>query len=284
MTSYRRHLITGDPIVFAPERASRPGAFTGLASETRCPFCPGHEADTPPEIAQLGDPWRVRVVPNKYPPLDGAEVIVESNEHDATFESLADAEAIVRLYADRCRAHADAAHVALFKNEGARAGSSIAHLHSQLIPTPFVPVRIERELAAFARAAHCPLCEAIETHRRDALVIGETPSLVWLAPSASWMAYQQWIVPKRHVASLIDLSDAELAELAQLLRSAAASMRTVSDSFNWSFTSFSRAPAAHFYVDLFPRLTTVAGFELGTGTFVEIIDPAAAASRLRPTQ
>ncbi|HEX2120660.1 MAG TPA: DUF4921 family protein [Thermoanaerobaculia bacterium] len=284
MTSYRRHLITGDPIVFAPERAARPGAFTGSAAEARCPFCPGHEADTPPQIAQLGDPWRVRVVPNKYPPTGGAEVIVESNEHDAAFEHLPHAEELVRLYADRSRAHAEAAHVALFKNEGTRAGSSIAHVHSQLIPTPFVPLRIEREAAAFARAAHCPLCEAIETHRREELVIAETPAFVWLAPSASWMAYQQWLVPKRHVASLTELDDTELAELGALLRSAASAMRTTSDSFNWSFTSFSRAPAAHFYVDLFPRVTTIAGFELGTGTFVEIIDPAAAARRLRLRQ
>lgn len=283
MTSYRRHLITGDPIVFAPERAARPGAFTDSADDARCPFCPGHEADTPPPVAQLGDPWHVRVVPNKYPPLDGAEVIVESNDHDARFESLAHAEELVRLYADRCRAHADAAHVALFRNEGARAGSSIAHLHSQLIPTPFVPVRIERELAAFARAAHCPLCAAIETHRRDALLIRETATLVWLAPSSSWMAYQQWILPKRHVANFTDLADGELAELATLLQSAAAAMRTISESFNWSFTSFAGASVAHFYVDLFPRVTTVAGFELGTGTFVEIIDPAGAARRLRLT-
>src|SRR5688572_23813507 len=78
VTSFRRNRITGDPIVFAPERAARPRAFLDSSSEGRCPFCRGHEADTPPEIARAGDPWRARVVPNKYPSIPGAEVIIEA--------------------------------------------------------------------------------------------------------------------------------------------------------------------------------------------------------------
>lgn len=262
--SVRRNSLTGDPILFAPERAARPHAFGDARDDARCPFCAGHEEDTPPEILRVGDPWRVRVVPNQYPPIAGAEVIIESAEHDARFEN---AEA-VQVYAQRQRAHADAAYVALFKNEGARAGSSIAHVHSQLIPLPFVPPRVERESAAFAHA--CPLC--VEHPN----VIRETNAFTWFAPHASSMAYQQWIVPKRHVASVGELHDAELDALAALLRDASRAMLDISDAYNWMFVN-----TPHFYVDLFPRMTTLAGLELGTGTFVEIIDPAAAAERLR---
>jgi UDPglucose--hexose-1-phosphate uridylyltransferase len=268
VTSFRRNPLTGEPILFAPERAARPHAFAGSFDEERCPFCSGHEADTPPELARAGEPWRVRVVPNKYPPAGGAEVIIESPDHAATFDGIEHADEIVHVYAERLRAHRDAAYVALFKNEGARAGSSIAHVHSQLIPLPFVPPRIERERAAFAGG--CPLCAAPQN------MIRETNAFTWFAPYASSMAYQQWIVPKRHVASLGELDDDELAELAMLLRSAAAAMREIGDSYNWIFVN-----TPHFYVDLFPRLTTIAGLELGTGTFVEIVDPAAAAERLR---
>ncbi|MDP9192054.1 MAG: hypothetical protein M3P06_10190 [Acidobacteriota bacterium] len=273
--TFRAHPITGDPIVFAPERSSRPNAFGGGGGTDRCPFCPGHESDTPPTIASHGDPWRVRVFRNKYPSVENAEVIVESPEHDATFDRIAHGEDAVRVYVDRYRAHADAAHVSLFKNEGAGAGTSIPHIHSQVMPLPFVPPRVEREGKAFANAARCPLCETLEAH-----VIRETSAFTWLAPAASCMPYQQWIVPKRHIAEMSQFEAHEIAELAALLRSAAAAMLTLGDSYNWMFMNFPRRNTAHCYVELFPRLTAFGGFELGTGTFVEIVDPGMAAQRL----
>jgi UDPglucose--hexose-1-phosphate uridylyltransferase len=288
----RAHLITGEPILFAPERASRPGAFAGdHDAAERCPFCPGHEEDTPPQIAAIGEPWRVRVFPNKYPSVPSAEVIVESPHHDDTFDRIEHAEDVVRVYIERYRAHASAAYTCIFKNEGPLGGASIPHVHSQVMPLPFVPPRVEREANAFARAARCPLCTAIESHRRDGLVIRESSSFVWLTPVASWMVYQQWIVPKRHVPEMTAFDENERAELAMLLRAATRSMLKLSRSFNWSFQNFpreacpepSRRAAAHFYVDLFPRLTSIAGFELATGTFIEIIDPASASRRLAVT-
>lgn len=270
--TFRAHPITGDPIVFAPERATRPGAF-GDEPQARCPFCRGHESDTPPALATAGDPWRVRVIPNKYPALEGAEVIVESPEHNTAFESV-DAEEVVRSYVDRYRAHADAAHVALFKNHGTAAGASIPHLHSQLIPLPFVPPRIAREADAFAR--RCVLCDGVEGS-----LIRETAHFRWLAPHGSSMAYQSWIVPKRHVAEMSAFDAHELDELAALLQTASKAMLTLGDSYNWLFQNFARRDAAHCYVELFPRLTTFAGFELSTGTFIDIVDPADAAEQLR---
>lgn len=272
--TFRRNLLTGEPILFAPARAARPSAF-GDELHERCPFCPGHESDTPPTIASSGDPWRVRVFPNKYPSVEQAEVIVESPRHDARFESIEHADDVVRMYVDRYRAHRDAAYTAVFKNEGARAGSSIPHVHSQVMPLPFTPPRIERERDAFAAAASCPLCAP------DGAVIRETQHFVWLAPHGSSFAYQQWLVPKRHIGEMSAFDDGELNELASLLRAASAAMLQLGDSYNWMFMNFPRADAAHAYVDLVPRLTSIAGFELGTGTFVEIIDPEAAARRLR---
>jgi UDPglucose--hexose-1-phosphate uridylyltransferase len=92
------------------------------------------------------------------------------------------------------------------------------------------------------------------------------------------MAYQQWLVPKQHAPEFLD---ADPADLAFFLRTASETMLTIGRSYNWMFLNFPRQAAAHWYVDLFPRLTTIAGFELATGTFVEIMDPAAAARRLR---
>lgn len=279
----RSHLITGEPIFFAPERAARPGAFAGDREPERCPFCAGHEEDTPAPVAVLGSPWRIRVVPNKYPPVPGAEVIIEAPEHTVPFERIAHVDEVLAVTVDRYRAHADAAYTSVFKNEGPDAGASIPHVHSQLMPLPFVPPRIAREAAAFARAAQCPLCTAIDSHRRDGLVMRETDAFAWLAPSASWMAWQQWIVPKEHASGMSALDVPRIAELAQLLRAASGAMRAVSPSFNWAFVNFPNGSAAHWYVDLFPRRTTIAGFELATGTFVEIVDPAGTARRFRET-
>lgn len=279
--SFRRHIITGEPILFAPERAARPRAFAGDATEERCPFCPGHEADTPPEIDRVadGDRWLVRVFPNKYPPAAGAEVIVEAPQHDARFETIAHAAEVVRTYVERYRAHRADPYTAIFRNEGLAAGSSIPHLHSQVVPLPFLPARIEKELAAFATA--CPLCAAMEEHRREGLLIGESASFLWIAPSGSWIAYQQWIVPRRHIAEMSELDEAEIAELAALLRDVAAATGRIASAYNWAFINFPSGTNGHAYLDVMPRMTTIAGLELGTGTFVEIIDPAAAAERLR---
>ena len=267
---FRRHSITGDRIVFAPERATRPNAF-GREDAVVCPFCPGHESMTPPEIVRVGDPWRLRVFPNKYPAVAQHEIIVESDRHDATFDSIDNAAEVLSMYVDRYRAHADAAYVSLFKNEGERAGASIDHLHSQLMALPMVPLRVAREAAAFEAASSCPLCAALEN------VIEENEEFIRFAPSGSQHPYEQWIVPRRHQNEIGDA----IESLAKILQSAVRATRSIAPAHNILFMNFPRQRSGHFYIELFPRLTAIAGFELATGMFIDIIDPAAAARRLR---
>jgi len=276
VTEIRRNLITGEAILFAPERASRPNAFV---TDEVCPFCPGNESLTPPEVVRIGDPWRVRVFPNKYPFAGWHEVIVESPSHDADFDAV-DAEEVVAMYLDRYRALAaktDVRSVMLFKNHGRAAGASLDHLHSQIAALTFVPPRIAAESNAFTRAISCPVCDAVSTHRVAGLVIAENGSMIWLAPHGSSFAHQQWIVPKRHVHDLGALTDAERRDLAMLLQSAAKATRKVAAAHNWLFLAFPGVAKAHCYVDVVPRSTNVAGFELGTGTFIDVVDPAATA-------
>ena len=274
MTAVRRNLITGEPILFAPEREGRPNAFN--EDDAVCPFCPGNEEMTPPEVARIGEPWRVRVFPNKYPFAEHHEVIVESQRHDAEFDQI-DAGEVVRMYVERYCAlvhRIGVRSVMLFKNHGRTAGASLPHLHSQIAALGFVPPRIACEERAFAKSISCPLCDAINTHRVAELIIDETPSMVRLAPHGSSFANQQWIMPKRHCNDLENLKEAECRELAVLLQHAAAGMRKISPSHNWMFLTFPAVTAAHCYVDLFPRTTSVAGFELATGTFIDSIDPS----------
>jgi UDPglucose--hexose-1-phosphate uridylyltransferase len=261
-----RHSITGDAILIVPERADRPNIFR---EGDRCPFCPGHESDTPPEIWRDGDPWHIRIFPNKYPATERHEIIVESPQHAATFDQLMPQHASLAVegYINRYRSlAAQAEYVCIFKNHGILGGASIPHLHSQILATPFVPPRIAREANAFTQS--CPLCAL------EGPLIEETTNYRWIAPPGSSMAYEQWIIPKHHAPEMTDPR-----ELAMILQRSTRAMLSIADSFNWIFMNFPRHPPAHWYVQLFPRLTMHAGFELGTGSAINTVDPAETARR-----
>ena len=266
-----RNPITGDPILFAPGRDDRPNLFR--SGGQRCPFCAGHEADTPPEIWRDGDPWRIRVVPNKYPASAQHEVIVETPDHNATFDQLPPEHAagVVASYIDRYYSMAGAAQaVFIFKNHGPLAGASISHLHSQVLGTPFTPPRTAREAAMFTARARCPLCSLL-----DHALIAETEHFRWIAPRGAAFAYEQWIVPRQHAPEF-----REAHELPLLLQRASRSMLTLGDSFNWMFMNFAHQPAAHWYVQLLPRRAAQAGFELASGSGINAVDAAETARRI----
>lgn len=266
--------ITGDPVLVAPERAERPNIFR--EGTDRCPFCPGNESDTPPEIWRDDSPWRIRVFPNKFPATQRHEVIVESAKHEATFDQLPPGHAsrVIDVYLERYRAlAAGAGYVCIFKNHGLLAGASIPHMHSQVIATPFVPPRVEREAASFGRARQCPLCSV-----EHEPLIDERKNFRWIAPRGSAMAYEQWIVPKRHAPEM-----SEGRDLAELMQHSTRAMLSIADSFNWIFINFPRQPKAHWYVQLFPRLAMHAGFEFGSGSAINTVDPAETPHRLSRT-
>jgi UDPglucose--hexose-1-phosphate uridylyltransferase len=249
--------ITGEPVILAPHRDDRPNVYEGAP----CPFCPGAESETPPEIARDGDPWRIRVFPNRYPPTEHAELVVESAKHDDGFEELAPdhAQRAVEMYFERYRALATTSnYVCIFKNHGRMAGASIPHLHSQLVGLPFVPPRIAAEAEAFARAATCPLCD-LSAHP----LVMESEHYRWIAPHGARFAHQQWIVPKAHEHDLDHPRD-----LASLIQTSVRAMREISSAFNWAFVTFPHESRGHWYLELFPRTSMIAGFEIGTGTFV----------------
>jgi UDPglucose--hexose-1-phosphate uridylyltransferase len=252
VTEVRHHLITGEPILYAPGRAKRP-----QWDSDGCPFCPGNEHETPPEVARVGEPWRVRVFPNKFPFAEHHEVIVEAAEHDATFQSIAHAPDVVATYIDRYRALRRFGTVALFKNNGMMAGASLPHLHSQIAALPFVPPRIAREAEAFARAGECPLCNVLDA-------VAENASFRLIDPQARMFSGERWIVPKRHGSEMTGIG--AIDDLAAMLQLA---VRDISGAYNWLFLNYPDALRAHCYIAVTPRVSPVAGFELETGTFVD---------------
>ena len=150
----RRDPVTGKLAVIAPERRHRPGAPAAerAVGQTACPFCPGNESLTPPELDAFRAPgtrpdgpgWRVRVVPNMYPAFPGGhEVIVHSPDHVRDLDALGDEAAaeVLRMYRRRLSVHLEAGARAavVICNRGARAGASLDHPHSQLFALPVIP-------------------------------------------------------------------------------------------------------------------------------------------------
>ena len=278
-------------MVIAPGRRTRPGALgrmTRVADAATCPFCAGHEGLTPPETLALdrsaGAPanspgWSVRVVPNKFPAIPGQEVAVHGPDHATSLVDAAPGivERTLDAWALRREAHreAGAAWVLACINEGAGAGASLEHSHSQLVPFAAVPPVLAAEAAATG-SGDCRLCRALagEGERTVRLADG----LRTFCPDWSRLPYELWIAPDGHAGSVTDH-----AALAAALHDAVARLRgELGEDLAWNAVLHDAPPGAdfHWHVELMPRLTVPASLELGTGVWVNVVDPAVAAEAL----
>lgn len=300
MGEIRRNPITGDPVILSTTRADRPGAWSEDSprhGSSDCPFCPGNEAETPPEIERTGAAaWTARAVPNKYPAIfePGSpphEVIIDSPDHDLPFERIG-AERLteaIDFWKKRAIAQGEPSrrrYVSVFRNEGRGSGQSIPHPHSQVLALDFVPARIERELQGF-QGAICPLCRLVaEETRSGEVVIDRVGSQLLFSPRAARTPFEMWIAPVTHEPTWTDCNSEDLA---RLLLSAVGRLRGIHPDapFNLGLiTAPLRADGAarfHWYAELTPRLTNLAGFELSTGGWINIESPERAAARLRQT-
>ncbi len=311
----RRNPVSGKLAIVAPGRAARPqdspatpgstGAVStgGLAAGRRpltapaaCPFCAGNEALTPPEIEarrpEGGAPdspgWTLRVVPNKYPALAGMhEVLIHSPDHGVELEDLADEDltAAVACYQRRIDAQLNggAKAATLVVNRGAGSGASLAHPHAQLFATPVLPSLLQDELLEFERHWNrygtCVLCDEIEAAADRLVFAGDHAAWV---PAAARFAYELWLAPLEHAA---DVRKADPAALGAALRRALVAVKTATAGAPcnlWIHTAPAdlRGPF-HWHVEIAPRLTGIAGFELGTDIAIVSVDPVVAAADLR---
>ena len=110
-------------------------------------------------------------------------------------------------------------------------------------------------------------------------MIEQTDSFAWIAPHASAMPYQSWIVPRVHAPEFVPPVD--VIELAAMLGQASRAAVSMRPSFNWFFMNFAAAPRAHWYIEICPRIVSIAGFEIGSGSAINIVDPEEAAATLR---
>ena len=312
----RRDPLSGAWTVIAPGRGARPhdddardGAPNGApdtaaARDGACPFCAGHEHLTPPEVDAFRPPgsapdtpgWTVRVVPNKYPVFDGGhEVIVHSPHHQRPLRAqpLAEVTDVVAMYQRRIAAQcaSGAAAVTVILNHGRAAGASLSHPHSQVFATPIVPPVLTSELEQFARYqvkyGRCLLCDVLgATLDEGSRVVFDGP-LVAITPEASRWPYELRLAPRAHQADFLQADPRAVAGALQRALTALAAVTDDGPLNAWLHTTPCRAadgdaePPFHWHFEIAPRLTTLAGFELGSGIGVDQLEPREAAVRLR---
>jgi UDPglucose--hexose-1-phosphate uridylyltransferase len=325
MSELRQDPLTGRWTIIGSERAGRPNEFVEEAvrlSAGSCPFCAGNEHETPDPVAAYPKkgPWQVRVVPNKYPAValvngsNGSpspklpshvkqpgwgmhEVIIESPRHVVSISDLTDEEAalVFRAYRDRLAALRNVdglRYVQIFKNVGPAAGASMEHAHSQLIALNQIPEAIEQEIRCFndAHEQHgLPLLEKIV---QDELTVGhrivaETERYVAFCPWASRFAYEVCLAPRKRQASFESVKDAELGEIAGIVRDVIGRIERALGVPAYNFFlhtqpfDSTRCDHYHWHIEIFPRVTKTAGFEWSTGCFINPVPPEAAAETLR---
>ena len=325
MPELRKDPVVERWVIIATERARRPMDFAPETAPGRgpeeCPFCPGHEDRTPPELFRSGGPedgpWTVRVVPNKFPALhtdgeghstgegiydrmDGIgahEVVIESPDHFATLGTLPVAHVgeVLVAYRERLlalRKDSRLEYVLIFKNHGVAAGASLEHPHSQLIATPILPELVAEELEGatryFRMKERCVWCDVVRQERRDgSRLVLEEDGFVAVAPFAPRFPFETWVLPTSHRASFESLQPDEVDALARLLRDLIGRLGRLFGDPPYNF-ALHTAPLKdvdpehfHWHLELMPKLTRLAGFELGTGFFINPTPPEDAARFLR---
>ncbi len=325
MSELRQDPLTGRWTIIGSERAGRPNEFIEESvrlTAGSCPFCAGNEHETPDAVSfyPARGPWQVRVVPNKYPAValvNGVngfhgpklpalvkqpgwgthEVIIESPRHVVSMSELSSQEAtlVFRAYRDRLRALRNVEglrYVQIFKNVGPAAGASMEHAHSQLIALNRVPEAIEQEIGCFSSSHEengQPLLETILAGELVAKqrIVAETERYVAFCPWASRFPYEVCLAPRKQQASYEDVKDAELGEIAGIVRDVIGRIERTLGVPAYNFFLHTqpfdtpRCDHYHWHIEIFPRVTKTAGFEWSTGCFINPVPPEAAAETLR---
>lgn len=302
--------ITGHDVIYAPRRADRSNAFVRenlvMPEDSFCPFCVGNEAETPPEVARWPadpqQPWQGRVIPNRFPIVDTDsesgygkhEIVIESSRHDASWVSMSSAELANVLLAVQQRikhleSDARLQCIQVFKNVGVRAGASLAHPHLQIVGMEMIPAQLEGEkvLARRYREQHdCDYHQQLLQQLPDELVVNKSDDFVTLCPPVSKMPYEMRLMPLVKTA-YTGMSTTQLLELAKVLqqthRQLTAAVGPVAHNILWKLP-LRGEPQESWYLEILPRLTTMAGLEFSTGIYVNPILPAVAAANLRSSQ
>jgi len=325
----RKDPIIGRWVIISTERGKRPSDFSDTPKRKKeaklCPFCPGNESATPPEIlayrpdsSEPNKPgWTLRVISNKYPALRiegdlnregvgifdkmngvGAhEVIIETPDHESDLVDLDVKQVEDLIWAYRARAldlkkDPRFRYILIFKNQGESAGASLEHSHSQLIATPIVPKRVMEEVEGAGRyyeyKERCIFCDAIKQEiADDERVISQNEAFISLEPFAPRFPFETWILPKKHLPAFETIKKEEIPLLASILLETLRRLAKALNNPPYNYVLHTSpvddgyAEEYHWHIEIMPKLTRVAGFEWGTGFYINPTTPEDAATYLK---
>ena len=285
-----------------------------------CPFCPSNEKCTPPEILSYknssADSWQVRVVSNKYPALkiecqsdckkeglyeflDGVgahEVIIETPEH---IKHMADMDRgnlalVFKAFKDRIvdlRGDKRFKYILVFKNYKSLAGATLEHPHSQLIALPMIPIRVEQELEGakkyYDKNNVCVFCDIMKQEQNaKKRVICQNDKFIAFVPFASRFPYETWILPKKHLGHFENTSDEDMEALSEIAGLHMRKLKKLLGEVPFNFMIHSSPLTEkenkyyHWHIEIFPNLSKAAGFEWGSGFYINYLPPEEAAEKL----
>jgi len=307
---------------FVVEAADVASGFS--RTNPQCAFCEGHESEAGPELlawregGSANTPgWSVRVVPNRRPMLrieghqdrrahgvfetrDGLgahEVVIETPQHDQRLQDLP-ADRLWRvLWAWRTRLQdlkrdTRFAAAVVFKNHGGAAGARMDHAHSQIAAYPIVPPALDDEVRGaashFATTGHCIFCDVTEQELRDGRrMVSDSGPIIAMAPFASRVPFETWIMPREHAPRFEEASDATLEALAAVLKDVMARVDWALErpAYNLVLHTAPFGGAAdlsfHWHLEVIPRVTRWSGLEWGSGIPRNPVSPEEAARVLK---
>lgn len=264
--------------------------------------------------------WQTRVVPNKYPALviegeldkegeglydrmngiGAHEVVIESPRHEDSFSFLPHEQMILtfRAFRDRVRDLSKDPrfrYVMIFKNFGKAAGASLEHSHSQLVALPVLPRMVTSELdgslSYFKYKDRCIFCDIIRQETKQGVrLVCENEDFVTLTPFAPRTPFEMWIMPRRHSSSYIELGDHNLSTLTRIFSETLRRLDACIPGIPYNFVLHTQPLRSepldhyHWHFEIVPKLTSIAGFEWGSGFYINPMPPEDACRYLREVE
>lgn len=273
-----------------------------------------------PQSSPNNPGWRVRVVPNKFPALqvEGAlnkrgdgiydlmngvgahEVIIECPNHETSMARLSvdNVREILWVYRDRLvdlKRDPRLVHGLIFKNVGALAGASLEHSHSQLIVTPVVPISVWEEMTGslefYNYRGRCIYCDMIQQElATGSRIVLDTPNFVVFCPFASRFPFECWVLPKQHSSHYENIPRQGVEEMGTVLKTVLGKLEQALDDPPYNYIlhtspfDIKEVPHYHWHLEIIPRLTRIAGFEWGSGFYINPVLPEQAGAFLREVE
>lgn len=302
----RQDFIHDRVVIIAPGRKKRPHDFpqTTIVREDKgpssCIFCPAQLKNTKAlYTVGHGLHWKVKVIKNIFPIVSPEnkntygyqEVVIDTPDHNVEFADLSveHMATILEVFGKRIRAlekDPKIKYILTFKNHGGKAGASIAHAHSQIFASSFLPPHIvdkrKRAEGYQIQKGSCFYEDIMTKERRHKIRwIGGDEHVGVFCPYASSYNYEAWILPWRHVDNLSNITAAERRSLASHLKRLLQRLETIGLPYNLFAHQVVKDKDEHLYFRVAPRGDVWAGLELGSRLIVNTVPPEDAAKFYR---